>query len=187
MTPEHGTLSRTRAIRVAKITAAGDELAGAVEGIHQPVLPPVGTLAEGGCLAASSVSTGTWGERRQRLLEVGIGGKIGTGDRGRILLQLALEPAATIDFVKDPPAAGDRLDPRHPGQQTPAWCYPLSYYLTAHERANPLLRQPTLLASSSALMLRDLVKSGRASNLPIRLRGQGSPRGARARADPLLG
>ena len=36
-------------------------------------------------------------ERRQRLFEVGIGSKIGTGDRGRILLQLAFELTAAID------------------------------------------------------------------------------------------
>ncbi len=51
-------------------------------------------------------------ERRQRLFEVGIGSKIGTGDRGRILLQLTLELTAVIDFVKDPARfARDLLDP----------------------------------------------------------------------------
>ncbi len=101
-----------------EVTAAGDELAGAVEGIHQPVLTPVGAQTEGnvGRLFGQHGHVGS--ERRQRLFEVGIGSKIGTGDRGRILLQLTLELTAVIDFVKDPARfARDLLDPRHPGQQ----------------------------------------------------------------------
>ncbi|MNP17482.1 hypothetical protein D3C76_1099160 [compost metagenome] len=116
--PEHRDIVPHQGDQGGEVTAAGDELAGAVEGVHQPVLPPVGALAEGhiGRLFGQHGHMG--GERRQRLLEVGIGSKIGTGDRGRILLQLTLELTAVIDFVKDTSRfAGYLLDPRYPGQQ----------------------------------------------------------------------
>jgi len=64
------------------------------------------------------------GERRERLFEVGIGSKIGTGDRGRILLQLTLELTAVIDVVKDPSGfAGNSLTP---GTQANNSCISLS-------------------------------------------------------------
>ncbi len=124
--PEHRHIVPHQGDQGGEVTAAGDELAGAVERVHQPVLAPVGTLAEGdvGRLFRQHGHMGS--ERRQRPLEVGVGSKIGTGDRGRILLQLALELTAAIDLVKDPPRfAGDLLDLRYPGQQllhNPALC-----------------------------------------------------------------
>lgn len=116
--PEHRHIVPHQGDQGSEIAAARDKFAGAVEGIYQPVLPPVGSLAEGdvGCLFGQHGNVGS--ERRERLFEVGIGSKIGTGDRGRILLQLTLELTAVIDFVKDTPRfAGYLLDPRYPGQQ----------------------------------------------------------------------
>ncbi len=116
--PEHRHIIPHQGDQGGEVAATGDELTCAVEGVHQPVLSPVGALAEGDVGRLFGQHRHMGGERRERLFEVGIGSKIGTGDRGRILLQLTLELTAVIDVVKDPSGfAGNLLDPRHPGQQ----------------------------------------------------------------------